>query len=141
MSNPSYDLEKVVCANTSEATLTTLQSKIEVDGQLRNGKVVKSGSQSFVSAELHLDGKDRHEKGDILTWVTDDLEGSEFFSVDINAREDSSWPDADVTVTAPGARESRACVAPSTGKTPAQVQCELDQSSGQIPTDMDCEDL
>jgi len=142
MSNPTYDLGNLGCASSSIATVKTIQSKVTADGTLRNGKQVRADDgQVFVSAELHLRSDDRHAKGDILTWVTDDVESGEFFSVDVNARDDSSWPDAKVDVTAQGARESRACVGPSLGKTPAQIQCENDQNSGDIPGDRNCEDL
>ncbi|MFI5045619.1 MAG: hypothetical protein ACHQIG_01030 [Acidimicrobiia bacterium] len=141
MSNPTYDLNAVGCAASSDQTLATIQQKVTADGSLRNGKQVTAGDQIFVSAELHLRSDKRHDKGDILTWVTKDPAGSDFFSVDVNARDDSKWPPADITVTAPGARESRACSRASAGKTKAQIQCELDQASGDIPADRNCGDL
>jgi len=142
MSNPTYDLGDLGCASSSIATIKAIQAKVTADGTLRNGKQVRADDgQVFVSAELHLRSDDPHDKGDILTWVTDDVESNEFFSVDVNARDESSWPDAKVDVTAQGARESRACVGPSLGKTPAQIQCEIEQSSGDVPGDRNCEDL
>lgn len=141
LSNPTYDIGDIGCASASDSTVATIQQKVTADGFLRNGKTVKGPDGTFVSAELHLRGTDKHKKGDILTWITDDLEGDQFFSVDVNARDLSTWPDADVTVTAQGARESRACAQSSAGKTKAQVQCELDQSTGDIPADRECDEL
>jgi hypothetical protein len=141
MSNPTYDLQDVGCSTTDLAVVDEIGTRLTADGKLRNGRQVTSGDSIFVSAELHLRDDDRHTKGDVLTWVTDDVESGQFASVDIGARDDSTWPPADVDVTAPGARESRACVGPSLGKTPAQIQCEQDELQGGIPQDRDCEDL
>jgi hypothetical protein len=145
MSNPSYDVGAAGCTGTSDATVKTIGEKLTVDGKLRNGKTVKAttGDDLFVSAELHLATDDPHDKGDILTWVTTDLEGSEFKSVDVHAREDSSWPHADVDVRAEGARESRACSRLSVGKTKAQIKCEQDEANGEVnlPGGKKCSDL
>lgn len=141
MSNPTYDIGAIGCATATDATVATIQEKVTADGFLRNAKTVKNGDHTFVSAELHLHGSDKHTKGDILTWVTPDATGTDFSSVDVNAQQDSSWPHSDLVVTAPGARESRACANASAGKTKAQVQCELDQASGDIPADRKCGDL
>ena len=142
MANPTYDLQDVGCTTSTPATIKTLQSKVTSDGKLRNGKQVRAtNGDVFVSAELHLATDDKHDKGDILTWVTHNIDNGDFFSVDVNARDDSTWPDADIDVTAQGARESRACVAPNLGKTPAQIRCEADQSTGNVPADFNCEDL
>ena len=141
MKNPSYDLGSLGCGTATPDTLATIQTKVTADGTLRNGKVITVGGQSFVSAELHRRTDQPHEKGDILTWVTKDLAGDSYSSVDINARQDSDWPDADITVTAPGARESRACTATVTGKTRAQLKCETDKSNGSVPIDRDCSKL
>jgi hypothetical protein len=142
MSNPSYDVAEIGCEGASDATVRTIQARLTVDGTLRNGKQLASRDtlRTFVSAELHLRGDEAHADGDILTWVTDDVGGREFASVDVNARDDSSWPHAEGDVRASGARESRACVSPSRGKTRAQVQCELDQASGEIPADRKCDE-
>ena len=105
-----------------------IQQKLTAQGKLRNGKMVhlKSGPY-FVSAEIHLDSDAPHDKGDIATWATDDIKSTdEFQSVDVHAREESTWPHASLDVTADGAIESRACVGLNTGKTKAQIQCEQD---------------
>jgi hypothetical protein len=145
MKNPTFDVGAAGCVGASDATIKTISEKLTVDGKLRNGKQVGApGSDDvFVSAELHLDGDDPHDKGDILTWTTSDVESSEFQSVDVNAREDSSWPHADVDVRADGARESRACTGLSTGKTKAQIQCEQDEANGEVnlPGGKECKDL
>jgi hypothetical protein len=99
--------------------------------------------ETFVSAELHLRSDEPHDEGDILTWITADADGGEFRSVDVNARDQSSWPPAAVDVRAPGARESRACTGLNVGKTKAQLQCEQDQASGEValPQGKECDDL
>ncbi len=143
MQNPTYDVGDAGCVGASDDTIRTIQEKLDAPGKLRNGKLVPSGDQTFVSAELYLRSADKHDEGDILTWVTTDVNGNEFFSVDVHAREESSWPPADVDVRAPGARESRACTGLNVGKTKAQLQCEQDQASGEIalPQGKECDDL
>jgi hypothetical protein len=141
MSNPTYDLGQAGCAPASDATIAAIQQEVTADGSLRNGVSVRSGAGTLVSAELHLHGTSKHDKGDILTWVTHDAGETQFQSVDINARNDSAWADAPITVLAPGARESRACAASNTGKTKAQIQCELEQNEHQIPADRKCNEL
>jgi hypothetical protein len=138
LQNPTYDVGKIGCGTAPDKTIATIQEKVTANGFLRNGKVLTEGGNTFVSAELHLRTDDRHAKGDVLTWVTTDVNGNDFFSVDVNARDDSSWPDADINVTAPGARESRACAEATAGKTKAQIKCEQDQSQGQVPADLNC---
>ena len=141
MSNPTYDVGDLGCASAPVATVKVIQEKLTADGNLRNAKTVPAADGVFVSAELHLRTDDKDAKGDILTWITDDLDGDQFFSVDVNAREESTWPAADITVTEPGARESRACAQGAAGKSKARVQCELDQSAGEIPADRECDEL
>ena len=143
MSNPTYDVGDAGCTGASDETVRAIQEKLDAPGKLRNGKQIVRGDETFVSAELHLESDDKHQEGDILTWVTPDVDGSEFFSVDIHAREESSWPPADVDVRANGARESRACTALNLGKTKAQLQCEQDEASGEVslPGGRECDDL
>lgn len=143
MGNPTYDVGASGCTGASDETIRTIQEKLDAPGKLRNGKLVNSGDNTFVSAELHLRSADPHDEGDILTWVTTDVAGSDFSSVDIHAREESSWPPSDLDVRAQGARESRACTGLNVGKTKAQLQCEQDQASGevQLPQGKDCDDL
>ena len=67
-----------------------------------------------------------------------------FVSVDVHAREESTWPHASFTVTKDGVIESRACTGLNTGKTKAQLDCEQRQSSGEnvpLPSGKDCSDL
>ena len=114
------------CQGAPEESIVAIQQKVTAQGKLRNGKMVhlKSGPY-FVSAEIHLDSDASHDKGDIATWATDDIKSTdEFQSVDVHAREESTWPHASFDVTADGAIESRACVGLNTGKTKAQIQCE-----------------
>jgi hypothetical protein len=143
MSNPTYDVSEAGCTGSSDETIRTIQERLDAPGKLRNGKQVPSGDDIFVSAELHLRTDDKHDEGDILTWVTTDVAGNEFFSVDVHAREESSWPGADLDVRAPGARESRACTGLNVGKTKAQLQCEQDEASGDValPGGRECDDL
>ena len=134
------------CQGAPEESVLAIQQKLTADGKLRNGKLVHlRGGPYFVSAEIHLESADRHDKGDIATWATDDIESTDSFqSVDEHAREDSTWPASNLDVTADGAIESRACVGLNTGKTKAQIQCEQDEASGegvQLPSDKDCGDL
>ena len=134
------------CQGAPEESVLAIQQKLTADGKLRNGKLVHlRGGPYFVSAEIHLEADDRHDKGDIATWATDDIESTDGFrSVDEHARDDSTWPESTLDVTAEGAIESRACVGLNTGKTKAQIQCEQDEASGegvQLPSDKDCDDL
>jgi hypothetical protein len=134
------------CQGAPEESILAIQQKFTAKGKLRNGKMVhlKSGPY-FVSAEIHLYSDAPHAKGDIATWATDDIKSTDTFqSVDIHAREESTWPHASFTVTADGAIESRACVGLNTGKTRAQIQCEQRQSSGDnvaLPAGKSCSDL
>jgi hypothetical protein len=143
MQNPTYDVGESGCTGASDETLRTIQGELDAPGKLRNGKQIVKGDETFVSAELHLRSDDKHDEGDILTWVTPDVAGSEFFSVDVHAREQSSWPTADIDVRAAGARESRACTGLNVGKTKAQLQCEQDEASGEVslPGGRECDDL
>ncbi len=94
---------------------------------------------------MHLQSDAPHDKGDIATWATRDIKSSsDFLSVDVHAREDSTWPHAPFNVTEDGAIESRACTGLNTGKTRAQLDCEQRQSSGEnvgLPKGKDCSDL
>jgi hypothetical protein len=134
------------CQGAPEEAILAIQQKFTAKGKLRNGKMVhlKTGPY-FVSAEIHLDSDGPHDKGDIATWATDDIKSTDNFqSVDVHAREESTWPVAPFNVTADGAIESRACVGLNTGKTKAQIQCEQQQSSGEnvaLPSGKDCGDL
>jgi hypothetical protein len=134
------------CQGAPEESIVAIQQKFTAQGKLRNGKMVhlKSGPY-FVSAEIHLESDGAHDKGDIATWATDDIKSLDAFeSVDVHAREESTWPVAPFTVTADGAIESRACVGLNTGKTKAQIQCEQQESSGEsvpLPSGKDCSDL
>ncbi len=126
--------------------MLAIQQKLTANGKLRNGKLVHlRGGPYFVSAEIHLEDDDAHDKGDIATWATDDIKSTDAFqSVDVHAREESTWPPSPLDVTADGAIESRACVGLNTGKTKAQIQCEQDEASGEgvaLPSGKDCGDL
>ena len=134
------------CQGAPDDAILAIQQKLTAQGKLRNGKMVHlKGSPYMVSAEIHLDSDAPHDKGDIATWATDDITSSDQFqSVDVHAREESSWPHASFDVTEDGAIESRACVGLNTGKTKAQIRCEQDKSSGEnvaLPAGKDCGDL
>jgi len=135
------------CVGAPEEAVLAIQEKLTAPGKLRNGKMVhlKGSPYSFVSAEIHLDDDDPHDKGDIATWATQDVKSPDgFVSVDVHAREESTWPHASFTVTTEGAIESRACTGLNTGKTKAQLDCEQRQSSGEnvpLPSGKDCSDL
>jgi hypothetical protein len=135
------------CVGAPEEAVQAIQQKLTAPGKLRNGKMVhlKGSDYSYVSAEIHLDDDDAHDKGDIATWATRDVKSAEdFVSVDVHAREDSTWPHASFTVTRDGVIESRACTGLNTGKTRAQLDCEQRESSGEnvpLPSGKDCSDL
>ena len=145
--NPTQSVQH--CVGTSDSVLSAIQQKMKpgADATLRNGRTVQvpGSDTTFVSAELHLGSDDPHHKGDVATWATNDIKSSDgFVSVDVNARDDSTWPHAPFTVTKDGAIESRACAALNRGKTKAQIDCEQRKSSGQnvpLPDGKDCSDL
>lgn len=145
--NPKQSVQH--CVGAAEETVLAIQQKVKPDAKakLRNGKMVrlKGADYTFVSAEMHLDEDAPHDKGDIATWATKDIKDSDgFLSVDVHAREDSTWPHAPFKVTEEGAIESRACTGLNTGKTRAQIDCEQRQSSGEnvaLPKGKDCSDL
>jgi hypothetical protein len=145
--NPKQSVQH--CVGAPEETVSAIQQKIKpsADAKLRNGKSVhlKGSDYTFVSAELHLDSDAPHDKGEIATWATKDIKSSDgFLSVDVHAREESTWPPAPFKVTEPGAIESRACTGLNTGKTRAQIDCEQRESSGEnvaLPQGKDCSDL
>ena len=143
MSSPTYDTSTLKCQGVSDDLLVAASSKLTVPGRLRNGKAVDGDSKvQFLSAELHRQGDDPHDKGDLLTFAVPKGDESALVAVDANAREDSSWPHASFDVRAKGARESRACADLLRGKTKAQIECE--QKSGgpiPIPGKRDCGNL
>lgn len=138
--NPTANVEQ--CATPGAEVVEAIQQELSVPGKLRNAKMVPDARYTFISAELHPPDVDRHDEGDILTWATRDLEGSEFVSVDVHARESSSWPHASFDVRERGAIESRACTNFNRGKTRAQIECEQDQaqSGAGLPNGVDCSD-
>jgi hypothetical protein len=142
--NPSQSVRH--CIGAPDETVAAIQEKVTGPQKLRNGKMVhlKGAEYTFVSAELHEESDQPHDKGDIATWATKDIKGTDFLSVDVHAREESTWPVAPFKVTEDGAIESRACTGLNTGKTRAQIQCEAEQSAGenvQLPEGKDCSDL
>jgi|SRR5262245_13369602 len=142
--NPQQSVKN--CKGAADDTVLAIQRKLTAQGKLRNGKIVQlpGSPNTFISAEIHLDENDKHDKGDIATWATSDLKSSDGFkSVDVHAREESTWPPAPFKVTENGAIESRACTGLNTGKTKAQLRCEQEQASGdvQLPSGKDCSDL
>lgn len=140
--NPEYDLTSAGCTRSSADTLAAIASRLSAPGTLRNGAQLRGRDGStFVSAEIWRSTADEDSSGDILTWVTDDPTTGQFDAVDVHARDDSDWPPAAIDVTAPGARESRACASVNVGKTEAEVDCEDSKANGQVAVDVDCGDL
>ena len=135
------------CVGAPDELVRAIEERVTGPQTLRNGKMVRleGAKYAFISAEFHPRSDDPHDKGDIGTWATQDIESTDGFqSVDVHAREESTWPVASFNVTAEGAIESRACTGLSAGKTPAQVQCETEQASGEnvnLPEGKDCSDL
>ncbi len=121
--SPTYDVGTLGCTSASDATLAAAASKLTVPGTLRNGmSLVGDDGYRMLSAELHRPDDDPHATGDLLTFGSRDSDTTEFLAVDVNAREDSSWPGAPFDVRDQGARESRACADISRGKTKAQIE-------------------
>jgi hypothetical protein len=145
--NPTQSVQN--CVSAPDRVISAIQQRVKPnsDATLRNGRMVHlhGSATTFVSAELHVRSDDRHHKGDVATWATDDTtSGDGFVSVDVHAREESAWPHARFGVTKNGALESRACAALNAGKTKAQIDCEQRQNSGQgiqLPGGKDCSDL
>ena len=145
--NPTQSVQN--CVGAPDRVLSAIQQgmKPSADATLRNGRLVQlpGSDTTFVSAEMHLGSDDRHHKGDVATWATNDIDSTDsFVSVDVHAREDSTWPHASFTVTEDGAIESRACASLNRGKTKAQINCERRTSTGQdpgLPDNKDCSDL
>lgn len=97
------------CTAAPDATLDTIAQRLKVKGQLRYGAVRPAADGVVISAELHLEGDDPDENGDILTWAAPAADAKEFTAVDTNAREKSAWPPAAFRVTSNGGIESRGC--------------------------------
>ncbi len=145
--NPTQPVQNCVGAPDSVISAIQQRMKPSADATLRNGRLVQvpGSDTTFVSAELHLGSDAAHDKGDVATWATDDIKSDNgFVSVDVHAREDSTWPHASFTVTKDGAIESRVCAALNRGKTKAQIACEQRKNSGDVvalPDGKDCSDL
>ena len=104
--------------------METLEASLTERGTLRHGRThERADDQFFVSAEFLPTDKDDDFDGDILTWFTDDLEGSDFFSVDEHARDRSDWAEADFGVGEGGVITSRGCVLVVRGE-PESDECE-----------------
>ena len=119
---PSIDVAGCDVALT--VTMETLQGRLTGDGTLRHGRThERADGEFFLSAEFLPADKDDDFDGDILTWFTDDLEGSDFLSVDEHARDQSDWAGADFGVSEDGAVTSRGCVLVVRGE-PESDECE-----------------
>jgi hypothetical protein len=100
------------CPRADTDVVDTIETKLTVDGTLRNATVREIGSGvTVITAELHESDDRADKEGKILTWVTDDVSSDDFSSVDTYARDRSSWPAADFDVRRDGVIESRACTA------------------------------
>ena len=148
--NPETEVDG--CTGTSPEVVAAISTKLNSNvGKLRNTHQFAKGTGgiTFITAELHDPEKgqerdQRHDKGDLLTWSTDDIKSGQFKSVDEHARTESSWPGAPFDVRKQGAYESRACTDISRGKTRAQIKCEQDQldaNAPALPGGKDCGDL
>lgn len=112
------------CDVALSVTMETLQTGLTEDGTLRHGRAhERADDQFFVSAEFLPADKEGDFDGDILTWFTDDPRGSDFFSVDEHARDQSGWAGADFGVSEDGAVTSRGCVLVVRGE-PESDECE-----------------
>ena len=119
---PSIDASECDVALT--ATMETLEARLTEDGTLRHGRTIKrADGDFFVSAELLPADKRDDFDGDILTWFTENPEGSHFLSVDEHALDQSSWTAADFGVSEDGAVTSRGCVLVVRGE-PESDECE-----------------
>jgi hypothetical protein len=116
--------EEISCAKADDELIEVLGTKVEEGASLRNGNIRKAevdgydNGLTYVSAEMLQPGDDEDSLGEILTWATGSIESGEFFSVDVYAREHSSWPHAPFDVTHDGAVESRGCVSFWAGSPP-----------------------
>ncbi|MCY3577662.1 MAG: hypothetical protein OXH53_10155 [bacterium] len=119
---PSIDVSECDVALT--VSMETLEARLTEDGTLRHGRAhERADDQFFVSAEFLPADKEDDFDGDILTWFTDDPEGSDFFSVDEHARDRSDWAGADFGVSEDGVITSRGCVLVVRGE-PESDECE-----------------
>ncbi len=119
---PSIDVSECDVALT--VTMETLEASLTENGSLRHGRThERADGEFFVSAEFLPSDKDDDFDGDILTWFTDDLEGSDFLSVDEHARDRSDWAGADFGVGEDGVITSRGCVLVVRGE-PESDECE-----------------
>ena len=119
---PSIDVAECDVALT--VTMETLEARLTGNGTLRHGRThERAEGEFFLSAEFLPADKDDDFDGDILTWFTDDLEGSDFLSVDEHARDQSDWAGADFGVSEDGAVTSRGCVLVVRGE-PESDECE-----------------
>ena len=104
--------------------METLEARLTGHGTLRHGRIhERANDEFFVSAEYLPADKDDDFDGDILTWFTDDPEGSDFLSVDEHARDQSGWSATDFGVSEDGAVSSRGCVLVVRGE-PESDECE-----------------
>ncbi len=140
--NPTTSVAR--CVGAPNEAVRAISRKLDPSaGTLRNAKMVTSSGFSFLSAELHAVGDAKHDEGDILTSATRSAKSGDFVSVDVHAREYSSWPIARFDVTKKGVIESRACTGLNRGKTRAQIRCDQEQATGdvQVGPGRDCTDL
>jgi hypothetical protein len=102
---------EVACTHAPEDVVEVLQAKVTTPGELRNASLWADDESgyTFVTAELREAEDAEDTNGELLTWVSGDVGGTEFFSVDVYARDHSDWPDAPFGVTADGAVDSRGC--------------------------------
>lgn len=103
--------EEASCVTAPRSVVEEIAQQLEVDGSLRHGSLRTSDGLTFITAELVRDGDPEGLRGDLLTWATGSLDGGDFFSVDIYARESSTWPAAPFDVRHNGVIDSRACTA------------------------------
>lgn len=103
--------DEASCTPADQAVVDRLQARLTTAGTLRNAAVHHEASNglTFVTAELHEPDDPDDTEGDLLTWATRDLAGDGFVAVDVYARDNADWPDADFDVRTDGAITSRGC--------------------------------
>ena len=104
--SPSVDTAG--CIPVPGSVLTAISAELTDPGALQHGQAHRGKADArFVSAVLSPPDADDPNDGDIYTWSTTD--GRRFRSVDVRARQGSTWPEGELDVRDSGAVASRAC--------------------------------
>ena len=92
------------CAAAAPDVIAAIQERVTEGTLHAGGTATGADGAVFISAALDRPGEDQDD--DVLTWIAT---GDGYQSVDEQARDHSTWPEAEVDVRADGARDSRAC--------------------------------